>query len=150
MLRNALDSIFNFIQEYCQNPSAKYPDLNTEQLEVFINNYCSPCQVLLHTLGSANLEDAYLNSIMQLVKYMYQQHKKILSGGIFIENGIIIAVDERIKPLSREMLSHCQHAMTLDMNLTDAHGMRLACGNLSDICGSDGDAIKPMANVFIA
>lgn len=63
--------------------------------------------MLLHTLGSANLEDAYLNSIMQLVKFMYQQHKKILSGGIFIENGIIIAVDERIKPLSREMLNHC-------------------------------------------
>lgn len=72
ILRQALDSIFLFIQEYCQNPSAKFPDLNKEQLEVFINNYCSPCQVLLYWLTSQNLEDAYLTSILQLVSFMYQ------------------------------------------------------------------------------
>lgn len=48
--------------------------------------------MLLYGLGSDGIEDTYLSSIIMLVGYMKNQHKRVLTASMFIYHGLIAAV----------------------------------------------------------
>lgn len=113
-IKPMLDDLFGFVHSFCQSPASVFPDQNAEQLEIFLNHFCCPAQPMLHYMGNDNIDDQYINNVVQLVFFMFQQHKKILTGGILLYHGLISAVEGRIKPFIINIMNNLVTAMKLD------------------------------------
>ena len=92
-------------------------------------------QVLLVRLGSEFIDDEFLGKIIDLVVYVFTSYEKVISGGLFILNGLINCVEERIEPLVHKFIKFVVQSMT-EPGATDDMGIRLACGLLSDLCSA--------------
>lgn len=132
-IRPLLDDLFSFVHTFCQSPNSIFPDQNPEQLEIFINHFCCPAQVMLGYMGTNNIDDRYIENVVQLVQFMFEQHKKVLTAGLLMYHGLILAVECRLKPLIINIITNLITAIKLDFQFTDEFSMRHACGLISDI-----------------
>jgi len=84
-----LMEVLSWINEFYNSP--KFASANKELLEVYFNNYCALAQPLLVFLGPA-ITEQLVTQIVQLVQNIFNSYKKVLSGCLFILNGLIQAV----------------------------------------------------------
>lgn len=73
---------------------------------------------------------------------MFEQHKKILTGGLLMYHGLITAVECRIKPFIINIMNNLVTSMKLDFQYTDEFSMRNACGLITDISTCLPEAIS--------
>lgn len=88
---------------------------------------------MLGYMGTNNIDDRYIENVVQLVQFMFEQHKKVLTAGLLMYHGLILAVECRLKPLIINIITNLITAIKLDFQFTDEFSMRHACGLISDI-----------------
>jgi len=69
--RDILTQMLTYLSGIVQNPEHFFQSCNMEQKEIFLNNYCSTLQVFFHNIGCSNIDDAFLDSTIKLVIFMF-------------------------------------------------------------------------------
>jgi len=115
--------------------------LDQEHREIFLNNFCSPVQVLLVNMGSDLITNTLLEQIVHFVVFIFKEEKRVLNGGLFIINGLVSAVEGRIAPFWKDLENYILHACTKQD--TDDLGVRMALGLISDFANNMQASIAP-------
>ena len=126
-----LETLLQSIGEFFTNPATMLPNCNKETREIFLNNYCSSVQPLLVGLGSESVSDQLMQQIVELVRFCFNQSQSVCSGGLFILNGLVGTVGERIVPHIHSFSDYLVCAIKWEN--TDEMGVRMACGLISDL-----------------
>lgn len=138
---------FNLCTQILQQLNSFFADKDNclprdqEQREIFLNNFCSPVQVLLVNMGSNRIDDSMLEQIVQFVVFIFSEEKRVLNGGLFIVNGLVSAVEGRIAPFWKNLENYILHACT--KQATDDLGVRMALGLISDFANNMQANIAP-------
>ena len=85
---------------------------------------------------------------VELAVQNFQQFSKVTTGGLFILNGLIATVDNRIQPYVPNFIEYIVCAMKMEN--CDAMGTRVACGIISDLANSIGDGIIQWLPAIVA
>ena len=95
--------IYNKLVAFGNQPPA---ELNTEQREHFINNWCSSLQPCLVRVGSEGITDQMLSFFIDLAINIFQQYCKVMNGSLFILHGLISTVEGRIAPFVPKFIDY--------------------------------------------
>lgn len=80
-----------------------------------------------------------LSFFIDLAIQIFQAYGKVMNGSLFILQGLVCTVDERITPFVPKFIEYI--ICSLRMENCDMMGTRLACGLVSDLSNSIQDGI---------
>ena len=87
---------------------------------------------MLYLIGGSHISDQFAQQVITLVVTLFNQFKRVFSGGLFIIHGLTLAIQDRIDPHIETILSYIATALDVSQNVTDDGGMRTSCGLISD------------------
>ena len=108
--------------------------LNKEQQEVLMNNWNSVLQPLIVRMGTNAIDDNMLAAFVQIAVSSFHRAQRVTSGGIFVLQGLIAAVEHRIEPHISSFMEFL--ICSLRMQDSDEMSTRLSAGLISDISNS--------------
>ena len=91
--QNFLTNFLTVISDQNKNPQAITPNLNEEQRELLINNYCGSVQVFLVRLGKERLNQELCENIVKLCLEIFTTNTKVTVGGLLIFTGLLSAIE---------------------------------------------------------
>lgn len=133
--------ILEQLQDFVTTDNHPLLPSDADQKEVFLNNYCSPLQVLFVNMGSSVIDDNLLDNVIRFVIHMFSREERVLNGGLFIINGLCSAVESRITQYWQMVEQFVLHAC--GRQATDDLGVRMALGLISDFANNMQGAIAP-------
>lgn len=73
-----------------------------------------------------------LRKLVELIQFIFSETKRALTGGLFLLNGLVNCVEDRISNFA-DTIMQIIIATLQDYSLSDDLGKRLACGMVSDM-----------------
>lgn len=98
VMQQSLNELLNDLQHLMVNPIATGLFDNHEQLELYVNSFCSIAQPLMAKLPFGSLDDSYTTNVIQLIVNSFNVLKRVHAGGLLMLHGLIHNIEERILP----------------------------------------------------
>lgn len=90
-------------------------------------------------VGSEGITDQMLALFIELAIQIFQSQGKVMNGSLFILQGLVCTVDDRILPYVPKFIDYI--ICSLERENCDMMGTRLACGLVSDLSNSIQEGI---------